>query len=105
MISNVLVVAFREFSIITDETITSERKRFRADIADEIESFSKRAAVRNLRSLGSFSKEEISIIYDKFFTAVYSDSSRKDGEKSPTITSAIAEDGRTETRIDLKIFK
>ncbi|CED83364.1 GTPase-activating protein VRP [Phaffia rhodozyma] len=100
-----LVVAFREFNIITEETILSERKRFRADIADEIESFSKRAAVRNLKSLGSFTKEQISIIYDKFFTAVCSDPKRKEGDSLPTTTSAIADDGRTETRIDLNIFK
>lgn len=58
------MVAFREFSVITEETITSERKRFRAVIADEIESFSKRAAVRNLKTTGKFSKDEISIIYE-----------------------------------------
>jgi hypothetical protein len=58
-----LVVAFREFSIITEDTIVSERKKFRAQIADEIESFSKRAAVRNLKTNGKFTKDQISIIY------------------------------------------
>lgn len=58
------VVAFREFSVITEETIVSERKRFRTVIADEIEKFSKRAAVRNLKTTGKFSKDDISIIYE-----------------------------------------
>lgn len=56
---NFLVVAFREFSVITEDTIISERRRFRAVIADEIESFAKRAAVRNLKSNGKFSKEQM----------------------------------------------
>jgi hypothetical protein len=53
-----LVVAFREFGTVTDETIASERRRFRQEIVQEIELFAKRGAVRNLRDLGSFSKEQ-----------------------------------------------
>ncbi|KAJ7173441.1 hypothetical protein C8R46DRAFT_1082809 [Mycena filopes] len=45
------------FSVITDDLIHSERRRFRSEIIHSIESFAKRGAVRNLRSLGRFSKE------------------------------------------------
>jgi hypothetical protein len=65
-----LVVAFREFNVITDETIQGERKRLRAIISDEIEKFAKRAAVRNLKSVGRFDKDALGVVYDHYFTAV-----------------------------------
>ncbi len=110
-----LVVAFREFNVITDETIYVERKRFRAIIADEIESFSKRAAVRNLKTTGQFTREQVGMIYDKFFAAVCASPSL---EGSPNATppnglitpapapgSALDAAGRLETRVDLTTFK
>lgn len=108
-----LVVAFREFNVITDETILSERKRFRAIISDEIETFSKRAAVRNLKSAGRFTKEQVSSIYDKFFAAVCAtpetsqSNSPSLAKPSPPVTPGSAQDsaGRLETRIDLKTFR
>jgi hypothetical protein len=105
-----LVVAFREFNVITEETIHSERKRFRAIIADEIEMFSKRAAVRNLKFTGRFTKDQVTTIYDKFFAAL-SDPLATNGSPSvkavPMATPGSAQDsaGRLETRIDLKTFK
>jgi hypothetical protein len=105
-----LVVAFREFNVITEETIQSERKRFRAIIADEIEMFSKRAAVRNLKFTGRFNKEQVTTIYDKFFAAVSSPlvmSGNPSPKATPPVTPGSAQDsaGRLETRIDLKTFK
>ena len=105
-----LVVAFREFNVITEETIHSERKRFRAIIADEIEMFSKRAAVRNLKFGGKFNKDQVTTIYDKFFAALSSPQGMN-GAPSPKpgllVTPGSAQDsaGRLETRIDLKTFK
>jgi predicted transport protein len=106
-----LVVAFREFNVITDDTITTERRRLRAIIADEIEKFSKRAAVRNLRNVGRFSKEQVGIIYDHFFAAVCSPEGGASGPadpqpgelEQPRIT--VDAQGRVETRIDLRTFK
>lgn len=110
-----LVVAFREFNVITDETIHVERKRFRAIIADEIESFSKRAAVRNLKTAGHFSREEVGMIYDKFFAAVCASpavngspsGTPPNGPIAPTPVpgSALDAAGRLETRVDLTTFK
>lgn len=54
-----LVVAFREFSVITDETLASERRRFRQEIVQEIELFARRSAVRNLKALGHFTKDQV----------------------------------------------
>ncbi|GAA5922571.1 uncharacterized protein JCM15063_003347 [Sporobolomyces koalae] len=64
------VVAFREFSNITDDTIASERKRFRAEVVVSIETFAKRTAIRNLHSTGRLNKEQLALAYDHFQLAV-----------------------------------
>jgi hypothetical protein len=105
-----LVVAFREFNVITDDTITIERRRLRAVISDEIEKFSKRAAVRNLKAVGQFDKEQVGIIYDKYFAAVCSPEAAPSGTASPAgefdpPKMSVDAQGRVETRIDLKTFR
>ena len=112
-----LVVAFREFNIISDETIQSERKRLRAIISDEIEKFSKRAAVRNLKNVGQFDKDSIGIIYDLYFAAVCSPqagqvsnggsgaASPQPGDQFDPPRLQVDAQGRVETRIDLKTFR
>lgn len=65
-----LLVSFREFSVITDDLILSERKRFRTEIIHSIETFSKRSAVRNLRSLGRFTKDQAGLVYDALYQAM-----------------------------------
>lgn len=66
-----LVVAFREFGSVTEDTITAERRRFRTEIIQEIELFAKRSAVRNLHDMGRFSKDEAGLIYDQLVEAIY----------------------------------
>nr|XP_019005076.1 GTPase activating protein [Kwoniella mangroviensis CBS 8507]OCF68537.1 GTPase activating protein [Kwoniella mangroviensis CBS 8507] len=109
-----LVVAFREFNVITDETITAERKRLRAIISDEIEKFSKRAAVRNLKNVGKFSKDQIGIIYDHYFSAIcspeagpstYPGSSPLPGDQFDQPRIQVDAQGRVETRIDHRTFR
>ncbi|KAG8940705.1 hypothetical protein FRC03_005157 [Tulasnella sp. 419] len=94
-----LLVAFREFSVITEDTIASERKRFRSEVVSTIESFSKRAAVRNLKATGQFSKDQLGMIYDMLFKAIW--------EVPPTGIAAgvVASDGRPETRIGMNTFR
>ncbi|KAF8517918.1 rab-GTPase-TBC domain-containing protein [Hysterangium stoloniferum] len=98
-----LLVAFREFSVITEDTILSERRRFRSEIIHGIESFSKRAAVRNLRTLGRFSKEQAGKIYDALYNAIYIEPIPP--QSLPPITSSDEPVERHETRIGLKTFK
>ncbi|KAI8968116.1 TBC-domain-containing protein [Trametes punicea] len=83
-----LLVSFREFAIITDETIQSERRKYRSEIVHSIESFSKRAAIRNLRTLERFTKEQVGFIYDALFKAI-----------------CIEPPPAPETRIGLKTFR
>jgi hypothetical protein len=65
-----LLVSFREFAIITDETILAERRKFRGEIVQSIEQFSKRAAIRNLKSLERFSKDQAGLIYDALYRSI-----------------------------------
>jgi hypothetical protein len=65
-----LLVSFREFAVITEETIFSERRRFRNEVITSIETFSKRSSIRNLKTLEGFTKEQAGFIYDALFKAV-----------------------------------
>ena len=101
-----LLVSFREFAIITDETIFSERRRFRNEIISSIEAFSKRSAIRNLKTLERFSKEQAGFIYDALFKAVCIEP-----PPAPVVTpislltTKDAVEERPETRIGLRTFK
>ncbi|GAA6051294.1 hypothetical protein JCM3770_006798 [Rhodotorula araucariae] len=79
------VVAFREFSIITDDTIASERKRFRAEVVVSIETFAKRTAIRNLSSTGRLDKTQLALAYDHFQLAVLR---MKDAEREAAAAAA-----------------
>ncbi|KAK1224681.1 hypothetical protein PQX77_012427 [Marasmius sp. AFHP31] len=118
-----LLVSFREFSVITDDMIHSERRRFRGEIIQSIESFSKRSAVRNLKTLGRFGKEQAGLVYDKLYGAMcvvpppkvqLGGVGKEEGgvgggvEEETLVTTAdgsVGDGGRPETRIGLKTFK
>lgn len=108
-----LVVAFREFGVVTDETIANERRRHRTEIVKEIELFAKRSAVRNLKDLGRFSKDQAGMIYDQVVEAIYrarhapvnpNDQDPDTNVELPLIGEAAEKDYR-EMRIDLKTFR
>ena len=105
-------MSFREFSVITDETILSERKAFRAEIIHGIESFAKRGAVRNLKNLGSFTKEQAGLIYDSLYKAMCfvppSVPQLSTASPAPPRALLITIDGhdeKPETRIGLRTFQ
>ncbi|TFK39517.1 rab-GTPase-TBC domain-containing protein [Crucibulum laeve] len=101
-----LLVSFREFSVITDETILSERKRFRSEIIHSIESFSKRAAVRNLKTLGRFTKEQAGLIYDALYKAMCIVPPPPTVAPPPTLlTTRDSGEEKPETRIGLRTFQ
>jgi len=120
-----LVVAFREFGIITDELITNERKRFKSDVVDSIETFAKRAHLRNLKFTGQFDKVQLSRIFDNYQLAIVKNREQqaKLAEKAASPTSAgilktpstagshhqqqhqhVDDDNRPETRLDRPTF-
>lgn len=103
-----LLVAFREFSVITDETIQSERRHLRADIVQSLENFAKRGAIRSLKRNGRFNKEQLGLIYDALFKAICIVPAVAE-EKAPPVlleTGGVGEvEQKQETRIGQKTFK
>ncbi|KAJ7114088.1 rab-GTPase-TBC domain-containing protein [Mycena epipterygia] len=106
-IPELLLVSFREFSVITDDMILSERRRFRSEIIHSIESFSKRSAIRNLKSLGRFSKEQAGLVYDALYKAMCIVPPPPDVPPAPTLVSAgdVGTEEKPETRIELRTFQ
>ena len=101
-----LLVSFREFAVITDDTILSERRKFRSEVIHSIESFSKRSAIRNLKSLERFNKEQAGLIYDALFKAICIIPSPTLAPPPPSLlTTKDATEERPETRIGLKTFR
>ncbi|KAF7371116.1 hypothetical protein MSAN_00746700 [Mycena sanguinolenta] len=102
-----LLVSFREFSVITDDMILSERRRFRSEIIHSIESFSKRSAIRNLKSLGRFSKEQAGLIYDALYKAMCLFPPPPDAPPPPSLVSTgdVGTEEKPETRIQLRTFQ
>ncbi|KAL9932404.1 hypothetical protein V8E36_008521 [Tilletia maclaganii] len=117
-----LVVAFREFGIVTDETIASERRRFRQEIVRDIELFARRSAIRNLKDLGNFSKDQVGLIYDQMVECIYrarhAPLSQAEAADNAGSTSSLPTDNSPdpdstappdleykEMRIDLKTFR
>jgi hypothetical protein len=101
-----LLVSFREFAVITEDTIFSERRRFRNEVISSIETFSKRSAIRNLKTLESFNKEQAGFIYDALFKAVCVEP--PPAAVPPPISLLTTKDAveeRPETRIGPNTFK
>lgn len=99
-------MSFREFAIITDETIQNERKKYRSEIVHSIESFSKRSAVRNLRTLHRFTKEQAGFIYDALFKAICIEPPPAASLPPPSLlTTKEGQEDRPETRIEMKTFR
>ncbi|EIN09433.1 TBC-domain-containing protein [Punctularia strigosozonata HHB-11173 SS5] len=102
-----LLVSFREFSLITDDEILKERRKFRTDVINSIESFAKRAAVRNLKTMGRFKKEEVGLIYDALYRAMcIIPPPIAPNRPSPSLlTLNNGEEERPETRVGLRTFQ
>ena len=67
-----MVVAFKEFSGITHSTITELRLKNKDAVLNNIESFAKRTAIRNLGPDSKLlSNEELGSLYDRFYNVLY----------------------------------
>ncbi|KAH9975804.1 rab-GTPase-TBC domain-containing protein [Lactifluus volemus] len=102
-----LLISFREFGIITEETILSERRRFRNEVISSLEAFSKRSAIRNLKSLERFNKEQVGFIYDALFKAVCVEPPPPNPVPSQAtlVTTKDFAEERPETRVGLNTFR
>ena len=67
-----MVVAFKEFSSITQSAISEQRLKYKDGVLNSIESFAKRTSIRNL---GPDSKrlsiDELGALYDRFYGILY----------------------------------
>ncbi|BFZ61543.1 GTPase activating protein (GAP) [Saitoella coloradoensis] len=86
-----MVVAFKEFSGITHETVVSERRKYKNSVLNSIESFAKRTQLRNLHNTGRLTPTDISNIYDRFHTAIF--------------TRRVGLGSTTESRMDYEAFR
>lgn len=66
-----LLVAYREFSSVTDELVRELRQTHQLKVVAGIESFTKRSAVRNIENTSGLDKTELGIVYDKFYNVLY----------------------------------
>ena len=67
-----MVVAFKEFSGITQNTISEQRAKHKGAVLDNIENFAKRTSIRNLGPDSKrLSAEDIGYIYDRFYGILY----------------------------------
>ncbi|KAF7724455.1 hypothetical protein EC973_000964 [Apophysomyces ossiformis] len=81
--NELMLIAYREFSLVTDDMVIELRRRNQLKVVAGIESFTKRSAIRHLDDMASFSKDEIAIVYDKFFGALYY--AKQKGDKAESV--------------------
>ncbi|PWA03625.1 hypothetical protein BB558_000207 [Smittium angustum] len=77
-----LYVAFRDFSYIGRETIFEMRKSHRLKIVHTVEEFAKKTVLRNLVDTAGFSKKQLSVLYDHFYTSLFYASGSKNTKDS-----------------------
>ncbi|AMD20693.1 HDL051Wp [Eremothecium sinecaudum] len=65
-----LVVAFKEFNVITEDLVELERSKHKSTIFQNIESFAKRTQLRNLPPVRNLTPENISNIYDIYYQSI-----------------------------------
>ncbi|KAK2766119.1 hypothetical protein FQN54_007634 [Arachnomyces sp. PD_36] len=91
-----MVVAFKEFSSITHNTISEQRAKHKDAVLESIESFAKRTSIRNLGPESRrLNVEDLGAIYDRFYEVLYDrqqrlkimdeEKKRKEIEKRKTI--------------------
>jgi hypothetical protein len=67
-----MVVAFKEFAGITQNTISEQRAKHKNAVMENIESFSKRTSIRNLGPESKkLSVNDLGFLYDKFYYVLY----------------------------------
>lgn len=68
--SELMLVAFKEFDSVTPEQVAELRRNHQLKVVHNIGSFTKRSQIRNINQ-GKFSKDEMSVIYDRYYNALF----------------------------------
>lgn len=67
-----MVVAFKEFAGITQNTISEQRAKHKDAVLDNIENFTKRTSIRNLGpDSKKLSTNDLGFLYDRFYGVLY----------------------------------
>ncbi|KAF2139153.1 uncharacterized protein K452DRAFT_360858 [Aplosporella prunicola CBS 121167] len=67
-----MVIAFKEFAGITQNTISEQRAKHKDAVLTNIESFAKRTSIRNLGSDSKrLSNNDLGFLYDRFYGVLY----------------------------------
>lgn len=67
-----MVIAFKEFAGITQNTISEQRAKHKDAVLDNIENFAKRTSLRNLGSESKkLSVNDLGFLYDRFYGVLY----------------------------------
>jgi hypothetical protein len=73
-----MVVAFKEFSAITQQSVTEHRSKHKDAVLDNIENFTKRTSIRNLGPESKkLSTNDLGFLYDRFYGVLYDRQQRK----------------------------
>lgn len=81
--SSLMKSAYSDFPKVTSYKINQLRKQNELKIIGGVESFTKRNALRNIRNNANFGPDEISLIYDYFFGALYYAKDHQDKSSVP----------------------
>ncbi|KAF9436510.1 hypothetical protein BGZ76_003728 [Entomortierella beljakovae] len=65
-----MLVAYKEFESITPELVAELRRNHQLKVVHNISSFTKRSQLRNVNP-GGFSKDEMGVIYDRYYSALF----------------------------------
>ncbi|KAG0210879.1 hypothetical protein BGX28_008846 [Mortierella sp. GBA30] len=68
--NELMLVAYKEFESVTPELVAELRRNHQLKVVHNISSFTKRSQLRNINP-GKFSKDEMSVIYDRFYSALF----------------------------------
>ncbi|KAG0056938.1 hypothetical protein BGZ83_002878 [Gryganskiella cystojenkinii] len=68
--NELMLVAYKEFESVTPELVAELRRNHQLKVVHNIGSFTKRSQLRNITP-GKFSKDEMSVIYDRFYSALF----------------------------------
>lgn len=65
-----MVVAFKEFSVVTYDMINEFRAKYENQILQDIELFAKRTQLRNLPKPTNMTMDQMGIVYDRFYSVL-----------------------------------
>ncbi|KAG0088946.1 hypothetical protein BGZ92_005532 [Podila epicladia] len=68
--NELMLVAYKEFESVTPELVAELRRNHQLKVVHNISSFTKRSQLRNITP-GKFSEDEMGVIYDRFYSALF----------------------------------